>query len=59
VELVEPIGHEAVVHTRAGNDLLVATYDVHAMPRTGDTIELQLQPEKLHLFDAATEQRVG
>src|SRR5215210_2988508 len=37
VELVEPIGHEAVVHTRAGDDLLVATYDVHAMPRTGDT----------------------
>jgi multiple sugar transport system ATP-binding protein len=59
VELVEPIGHEAVVHTRAGNDLFVATYDVHRMPRTGETIELQLQPEKLHLFDAATEQRVG
>ncbi|HYC90638.1 MAG TPA: sn-glycerol-3-phosphate ABC transporter ATP-binding protein UgpC [Thermoanaerobaculia bacterium] len=59
VELVEPIGHEAVVHTRAGNDLLVATYDVHRMPRTGDTIELQLQTEKLHLFDAATELRVG
>jgi multiple sugar transport system ATP-binding protein len=58
VELVEPIGHEAVVHTRAGNDLLVATYDVHAMPRTGDTIELRLEPEKLHLFDAASEQRV-
>ncbi|HEX6087124.1 MAG TPA: sn-glycerol-3-phosphate ABC transporter ATP-binding protein UgpC [Thermoanaerobaculia bacterium] len=59
VELVEPIGHEAVVHTRAGDDVLVATYDVHRMPRTGETIELQLQPEKLHLFDAATEQRVG
>ena len=59
VELVEPIGHEAVVHTRAGNDVLVATFDVHAMPRTGETIELQFQPEKLHLFDAATEERVG
>jgi multiple sugar transport system ATP-binding protein len=59
VELVEPIGHEAVVHTRAGTDLLVATSDVHLMPRTGDTIELQLQPEKLHLFDAETELRVG
>jgi multiple sugar transport system ATP-binding protein len=59
VELVEPIGHEAVVHTRAGDELLVATFDVHNMPRTGDTIELQLQPEKLHLFDAETEQRIG
>ena len=58
VELVEPIGHEAVIHARAGNDLFVVTQDVHAMPRVGDTIELQLQPEKLHLFDAATERRL-
>ncbi|HVG22685.1 MAG TPA: sn-glycerol-3-phosphate ABC transporter ATP-binding protein UgpC [Thermoanaerobaculia bacterium] len=59
VELVEPIGHEAVVHTRAGDDVLVATFDVHALPRTGDTIELQLQPEKLHLFEAESEQRIA
>ncbi|HUR80436.1 MAG TPA: sn-glycerol-3-phosphate ABC transporter ATP-binding protein UgpC [Thermoanaerobaculia bacterium] len=59
VELVEPIGHEAVVHTRAGADLFVATFDVHSMPRTGDTIELMLQPDKLHLFDAGTEMRVA
>ncbi len=59
VELVEPVGHEAVVHTRAGTDLFVATFDVHSMPRTGDTIELMLQPDKLHLFDAVTELRLA
>jgi len=58
VELVEPVGHEAVVHARAGEDLLVATFDVHDTPRVGDTVELRLQPSKLHLFDAATEERV-
>jgi multiple sugar transport system ATP-binding protein len=58
VELVEPIGHEAVVHTRAAGETLVATFEVHAAPRTGETVELMLQPEKLHLFDAATEQRL-
>src|SRR5687767_8744179 len=58
VELVEPIGHEAVVHARVGNELFVVTYDVHAMPRNGETIELQLQPGKLHLFDAASELRL-
>jgi multiple sugar transport system ATP-binding protein len=58
VELVEPIGHEAVVHARVGDDLFVVTYDVHAMPRNGESIELQLQPGKMHLFDAASEQRL-
>jgi multiple sugar transport system ATP-binding protein len=58
VELVEPVGHEAVVHARAGEDLLVATFDVHDTPRAGEPVELRLQAGKLHLFDAATEQRV-
>ena len=58
VELVEPVGHEAVVHARAGEDLLVATFDVHDTPRVGETVELHLQPGKLHLFDAETEKRV-
>ena len=59
VELVEPIGHESVVHGRAGNDVLVATFDVHTMPRVGETIDLLVDVEKLHLFDAETEQRLG
>ncbi len=58
VELVEPIGHEAVVHARAGNDAFVVTYDVHAMPRLGETIELRLEPDRLHLFDASSGQRL-
>jgi multiple sugar transport system ATP-binding protein len=59
VELVEPVGHEAVVHTRAGENAFVATYDVHSMPRTGETIELRPDVEKLHLFDAETGVRIA
>ena len=58
VELVEPIGHEAVIHARTGNDAFVVTHDVHSAPRIGETIQLQLEPEKLHLFDAESGERL-
>jgi multiple sugar transport system ATP-binding protein len=51
VELVEPIGHQAIVHSRAGSDVLVAAFDSHTMPRAGETIELQIELDAMHLFD--------
>jgi multiple sugar transport system ATP-binding protein len=58
VDLVEPIGHQAIVHSRVGDDVLVAAFDSHDMPNRGATIELVVELEGIHLFDAATEQRV-
>jgi multiple sugar transport system ATP-binding protein len=58
VDLVEPIGHQAIVHSRVGNDVLVAAFDSHDMPNRGATIELVVELDAIHLFDAATEQRV-
>ncbi|HKR64987.1 MAG TPA: sn-glycerol-3-phosphate ABC transporter ATP-binding protein UgpC [Thermoanaerobaculia bacterium] len=58
VEIVEPIGHEAIVHSSAGPDTLVATFDAHAMPRAGSEIELAIELDALHIFDAASEARV-
>jgi multiple sugar transport system ATP-binding protein len=58
VDLVEPIGHEAIVHTSAGAQTLVAAFDAHTMPRVGSTIELFVEIEKMHLFDAASEARI-
>ncbi|HVR40496.1 MAG TPA: sn-glycerol-3-phosphate ABC transporter ATP-binding protein UgpC [Thermoanaerobaculia bacterium] len=58
VEIVEPVGHEAIVHTRVGDDLFVSTFDSHTAPHVGDAIALTVEIEKLHLFDAATEQRL-
>ena len=55
VEIAEPLGHEVVAHARIGDDILVAKLEPHHIPKTGDKIELVLELETLHLFDAETE----
>ncbi len=59
VELVEPLGHEVIVHGRLGKALLVAKVDPHRAPAVGSTLALDLELDRLHLFDAATEERLG
>jgi multiple sugar transport system ATP-binding protein len=58
VEMVEPLGHQVIVHGRVGEDLLVGSLDTHTLPRPGDRIDLLVGLDNLHLFDAATEQRL-
>jgi len=58
VEFVEPLGHEVIVHGRAGDDLLVAKVDPHRAPAMGDALDLALDLDRLHLFDAETEARL-
>ncbi|MGZ8851895.1 MAG: ABC transporter ATP-binding protein, partial [Thermoanaerobaculia bacterium] len=58
VEIVEPIGHEAIVHVRVGTDMLVSAFDSHSMPKMGDVVELVIELDALHLFDGQTEQRL-
>jgi len=58
VDIVEPVGHQAIVHSRIGPDLLVAAFDAHNMPKVGATIELVIELDAMHLFDAGTEQRL-
>jgi multiple sugar transport system ATP-binding protein len=58
VDLVEPIGHQAIVHVRLGEDVLVAAFDAHNMPKIGETIDLVVELDALHLFDAGTENRL-
>ncbi|MBI4916085.1 MAG: sn-glycerol-3-phosphate ABC transporter ATP-binding protein UgpC [Acidobacteria bacterium] len=59
VEVVEPLGHEVIVHGRIGDDLLVSKVDPHHAPRLGETIELLVELASLHVFDARTERRLG
>jgi multiple sugar transport system ATP-binding protein len=58
VEFVEPLGHEVIVHGRVGNDLVVAKVDPHRAPKMGSTVDLVVEVEAAHLFDAATENRL-
>jgi multiple sugar transport system ATP-binding protein len=57
-EITEPLGHEVIVHGRVGDDLLVAAVDPHHAPALGQRIDLVVELEALHLFDADTERRL-
>jgi multiple sugar transport system ATP-binding protein len=59
VEIVEPLGNEVVVHARAGQDGLTYKQDPHVPTAIGSTLELQLELDATHLFDATTERRLG
>src|SRR4051794_10319568 len=59
VEFVEPLGHEVIVHGRVGDELLVAKVDPHRAPVMGDEVRLGIEVDACHLFDTATEKRLG
>jgi ABC-type sugar transport system ATPase subunit len=61
VDVVEPMGHEAVVHGRLrqdGEPTVVARLPAADEPRPGDTLELTYAAGDLHLFDAASGERL-
>jgi multiple sugar transport system ATP-binding protein len=51
VELVEPMGHEAYVTARADGVDLVVRFPPRSGVSVHQTVELALDPERLHLFD--------
>ena len=59
VEFVEPLGHEVIVHGRVGDELIVAKVDPHRSPQIGAPVQLVIEADAAHLFDAATEKRLG
>ncbi len=58
VEIVEPLGHEVIIHGRFGDDLVVAKLDPHNVPRVGENVQLIVELDALHLFDAESERRL-
>ena len=59
VEVVEPLGHEVLVHGRVGDDLLIAKVDPHRAPRMGEPLDLVVELDQIHLFDSGTELRLA
>jgi multiple sugar transport system ATP-binding protein len=59
VEVIEPLGDEAIVHARAGDDLLVYKVEPQMTPEVGQKPEIAVELEHLHLFDGKTEKRLG
>jgi multiple sugar transport system ATP-binding protein len=58
VALAEPLGSEVVVHARHGEQTVIARLGPESVPALGSSIELALDPEALHLFDAASQARL-
>jgi multiple sugar transport system ATP-binding protein len=59
IDLVETIGHEVIVHAKAGDAMIAAKFDAHRIPKFGDEIELEINSDAVHLFDLQTEQRLA
>ncbi|MGH8430361.1 MAG: ABC transporter ATP-binding protein [Solimonas sp.] len=55
IEVVEQLGSEILLDTRVGNNAFVASVDPTLHARVHDRLKLAINPNRLHLFDAATE----
>jgi len=58
VEIAEPLGNEVIVHARVGDALMVAKLEPHRVPKLGEKLNLFVELDSLHLFDAETERRL-
>lgn len=58
VELVEPVGSEAYANLRFGAQALVARAAPDALPGAGGTARFRVSSPHLHVFDAATGERL-
>jgi multiple sugar transport system ATP-binding protein len=59
VEIIETVGHEVIVHARVGDILLVARLGARRAPAFGAVLELAIDCEAIHAFDARTGRRIG
>jgi multiple sugar transport system ATP-binding protein len=55
VEVVEQLGSEILLDTRAGNSTFVASVEPTLRTKVHDRLKLAINPNRLHLFDAQTE----
>ena len=58
VEVLEPLGSEVIVHGRAGDALLVASFEPHRAPAVGSHIDLVLDLTTIQLFESESGRRL-
>ncbi|TDK22526.1 sn-glycerol-3-phosphate ABC transporter ATP-binding protein UgpC [Luteimonas aestuarii] len=54
VEVIEPVGSEALANLRLGAQPLVVRLAPRNLPAVGDALPLRIDPHRVHLFDPAT-----
>jgi len=55
VDVVEPLGNEILLNFRAGGVAMVARVDPAVRLKVHESVRFALDPERVHLFDAASE----
>jgi multiple sugar transport system ATP-binding protein len=58
VEVVEPLGSEILLDVRIGRGTIVARVEPSVRVKVHETVKLAVNADKLHFFDAKTEQSV-
>jgi multiple sugar transport system ATP-binding protein len=58
LELVEPVGNEMFLNLRFAETALVARVPPQAVPAPGTELTVSFRPERMHLFDPASERRI-
>jgi multiple sugar transport system ATP-binding protein len=58
LELAEPVGNEIFLNMRAGEHGVVARVPPQAIPAIGTELKLAFRPQRMHLFDPASERRL-
>jgi len=59
VDLVEPLGNEVIVHSRLADNSLVFRLPPQHTPESGAKLQVLVELDAMHLFDAETEQRLS
>jgi multiple sugar transport system ATP-binding protein len=54
LELAEPLGHQLLLHLRAGGEMLTVRSESGPRPPLGSVMHVGIPSERLHLFDAET-----
>ena len=58
VDVVEPLGSEILIDAKIGNTVIVARVDPTVRVKIHDKIRLTFVPERMHFFDAKTEEAI-
>jgi multiple sugar transport system ATP-binding protein len=58
VELVEPLGDAVLVHGIVGETPLIGKLEPRRAPRAGDRVDLWVELDRMHVFDAETSLRI-
>jgi len=60
VEILEPLGHEVIVHFELQGEVIAGRLRSHArLPAMGEPITLLVRTEAMHLFDPVSERRLA